>query len=110
MHDINDIYACRSNHTHTSFVENNDVVMYIPNSLINGRSTFYLTVFADEATSFVMTSRAEDGTNPLRAQILIQIHFFFVKLTYVFYSILRFGAVISCYCWQYGSCWKQVLL
>jgi hypothetical protein len=47
-----------ANHTMVSLVENNEPVMYLPNSLIRGRNTFYLTVFADEATAFVMTSRA----------------------------------------------------
>jgi len=49
-----------SNHTHSSFVENNNVVMYLPNSLVNGRNTFYIAVFADDETAFVMTARASN--------------------------------------------------
>jgi len=53
-----DIQPSGSNHTHTSFVENNEVVMNLPNSLINGRTTFYVSVFADDETTFVLTTRA----------------------------------------------------
>jgi hypothetical protein len=47
-----------ANHTMTSFVENNVVVMQLPRSLFSGRNTFYISVFASEATSFVMNARA----------------------------------------------------